>query len=188
MQGQPQRASLATADLPWPWICAVVYVYSPAQAVQAAPQWLHPAPPSFGSISESPAPKSWNEVHPAQEPLTGWTCACSDLDKNCTGRCRWSPAHGSFWSYWWHKSLSSTGSQLSKSHMAKTEWLGNVTIIKGVTGTCPTSAAKVPARTLTTSRISLSMWKSSVYFPWVILSFRGTWPINILTKKSNKTS
>lgn len=95
------KALLESADLPWSWICAVVCIYSPARAVQAAPQWLHPAPSSFGSISKSPAPKSWNEVHPAQESLTGWTCACSNLGKNCTEMYLY-PAHGCFWSYWWH--------------------------------------------------------------------------------------
>lgn len=85
-------------------------------------------------------------------------------------------------------SPSSTGSQLTESHMATTERLGNVTIIRGVKGSYPISIAEVPARTLTISRISLSMWKSSEYFPWVILTFSGTWPINILTKKENKTS
>lgn len=140
------------------------------------------------AASPNPSPKSWNEVHPSQQPLTGWTYACSDLDKNCTGMCRWSQPMGSFGAidgtaFGEAKSLTSTGSQQTKSHMAKTEWLGSVTIIRGVKGTCATSIVKVPARTLTTSRISLSTWKSSEYFPWVVLSFRGTWPINILTKK-----
>lgn len=41
-----------------------------------------------------------------------------------------------------HGEAKSTGSQLTKSHMATTEWLGNVTIMRGVKGLVPSALPK----------------------------------------------